>query len=124
MHRSSETIAAIATALAKAQGELKNPEKSLTATIHSPFPREEPRTFRYASLASGLGLQRLKALLHGLEIVAQPHAAYAGRRHGEPAFAQLVGDAHCPKAGCATASATMRPRSPATPGSRAPASCG
>ena len=97
MHRSSETIAAIATALAKAQGELKNPEKSLTATIHSPFPREEPRTFRYASLASGLGLQRLKALLHGLEIVAQPHAAYAGRRHGEPAFAQLVGDAHLPE---------------------------
>ena len=36
MHRSSETIAAIATALAKAQGELKNPEKALTATIHSP----------------------------------------------------------------------------------------
>ena len=34
--------AAIATALAKAQGELTNPEKSLTATIHSPFPREEP----------------------------------------------------------------------------------
>ena len=41
MHRSSETIGAIATALAKAQGELTNPEKSLTATIHSPFPREE-----------------------------------------------------------------------------------
>lgn len=58
MHRSSETIAAIATALAKAQGELKNPEKALTATIHSPFPREEPRTFRYASLASGLDIVR------------------------------------------------------------------
>ena len=58
MHRSSETIAAIATALAKAQGELKNPEKALTATIHSPFPREEPRTFRYASLASGLEIIR------------------------------------------------------------------
>ena len=41
MQRSSETIGAIATALAKAQGELTNPEKSLTATIHSPFPREE-----------------------------------------------------------------------------------
>jgi hypothetical protein len=58
MHRSSETIAAIATALAKAQGELTNPEKSLTATIHSPFPREEPRTFKYASLASGLEIVR------------------------------------------------------------------
>jgi hypothetical protein len=31
MHRSSETIGAIAAALAKAQGELSNPEKSLRA---------------------------------------------------------------------------------------------
>ena len=38
MHRSSETIGAIAAALAKAQGELTNPEKALTATIRSPFP--------------------------------------------------------------------------------------
>src|SRR6202521_5033911 len=50
MHRSSESIGAIAAALAKAQGELKNPEKSLTATIRSPFPCEGDRTFRYASL--------------------------------------------------------------------------
>jgi hypothetical protein len=61
MHRSSETIGAIATALAKAQFELANPEKSLTATIRSPFPREADRTFRYASLASGLDIVR-KAL--------------------------------------------------------------
>ena len=40
MQRCSETIGAIATALAKAQVELANPEKSLTATIRSPFPRE------------------------------------------------------------------------------------
>ena len=40
MQRSSETIGAIAGALAKAQIELANPEKSLTATIRSPFPRE------------------------------------------------------------------------------------
>ena len=40
MHRSSESIGAIAAALAKAQAELTNPEKSLTATIR-PFPREE-----------------------------------------------------------------------------------
>ena len=33
MHRSSETIGAIAAALAKAQGELSNPEKSLSAAI-------------------------------------------------------------------------------------------
>jgi ERF superfamily len=58
MHRCSETIGAIASALAKAQGELTNPEKSLTATIRSPFPREGDRTFRYASLASGLDIVR------------------------------------------------------------------
>ncbi len=61
MHRSSETIGAIAAALAKAQGVLANPEKLLTATIHSPLPREESKTFRYASLASGLDIVR-KAL--------------------------------------------------------------
>jgi hypothetical protein len=44
-----------------AQGELINPEKSLTATIRSPFPREADKTFRYASLASGLDIVR-KAL--------------------------------------------------------------
>jgi hypothetical protein len=58
MHRSSETIGAIAAALAKAQGELTNPEKCLSATIRSPFPREHDRTFRYASLASGLDIVR------------------------------------------------------------------
>jgi hypothetical protein len=58
MQRSSETIGAIAGALAKAQIELANPEKSLTATIRSPFPREGNRSFRYASLASGLDLVR------------------------------------------------------------------
>jgi hypothetical protein len=58
MHRSSETIGTIAAALAKAQGELVNPERTLTATVRSPFPREDPKTFRYASLASGLDIIR------------------------------------------------------------------
>jgi ERF superfamily len=56
MHRCSESIGAIAAALAKAQGELTNPEKSLTASIR--FPREGEKTFRYASLASGLDIVR------------------------------------------------------------------
>src|SRR6516162_9716590 len=55
MHRSSETIGAIATALAKAQAELSNPEKTLTATIPA---RGGERSFRYASLATGLDLVR------------------------------------------------------------------
>jgi hypothetical protein len=61
MQRSSESVGAIASALAKAQSELTNPEKSLVATIRSPFPREGDRTFRYASLSSGLDIVR-KAL--------------------------------------------------------------
>jgi hypothetical protein len=58
MQRSSSTIASLAAALAKAQGELVNPEKSLTATIRSDGPRGTEQTFRYASLASGLEIVR------------------------------------------------------------------
>ena len=61
MQHSSESIGAIAAALAKAQAEITNPEKSLTATIRSPFPREGDRTFRYAPLSTGLDIVR-KAL--------------------------------------------------------------
>src|SRR5260221_14484400 len=69
MHRSSETIGAIAAALAKAQGELTNPEKSLIATIRSPFPREGDRTFRYASLAAGLDIVRKGLSQHEIATV-------------------------------------------------------
>src|SRR3979490_1212431 len=58
MHRASESMGPIGGAPAKPQAELSNPEKSLTATIRSPFPRESDRTFRYASLASGLDIVR------------------------------------------------------------------
>jgi hypothetical protein len=61
MQRSSETIGAIAAALAKAQAELTNPEKSLVATIRASGPREPDQTFRYAALSSGLDIVR-KAL--------------------------------------------------------------
>src|SRR5271165_406858 len=61
MQRSSETIGAIAAALAKAQAELTNPEKSLIATIRASNPRENDQTFRYAALSSGLDIVR-KAL--------------------------------------------------------------
>ena len=58
MHRSSESIGAIAAALAKAQVDLANPEKSLTATISTPGPRGGDRSFRYAPLSSGLDIVR------------------------------------------------------------------
>src|SRR4051794_37070993 len=69
MPRSSETIGAIAGALAKAQIELQNPEKSLTATIQSPFPREGNRSFRYASLSTGLDLVRKSLGRHEIATV-------------------------------------------------------
>jgi hypothetical protein len=69
VHRSSESIGAIAAALAKAQGELTNPEKSLIATTRSPFPREGDRTFRYASLASGLDIVRKSLGQHEIATV-------------------------------------------------------
>jgi hypothetical protein len=61
VQRSSESIGAIAAALAKAQAELTNPEKSLVATIRASHPRDHDQTFRYAALSSGLDIVR-KAL--------------------------------------------------------------
>jgi hypothetical protein len=61
MQRCSESIGAIAAALAKAQADLTNPEKSLVATIRASNPREMDQTFRYAALSSGLDIVR-KAL--------------------------------------------------------------
>jgi hypothetical protein len=58
MHKSSESVAALASALAKAQAELVNPEKSLTATIRTGRPGEAERSFRYAPLSSGLDIVR------------------------------------------------------------------
>ena len=69
MQRSSESIGTIAAALAKAQLEIANPEKSLTATIRSPFPREGDRSFRYASLANGLDLVRKSLGRHEIATV-------------------------------------------------------
>ena len=58
MQRSSESIAKLASALAKAQIELVNPEKSLVGTIYPEGASQEGRTFNYASLASGLDIVR------------------------------------------------------------------
>jgi hypothetical protein len=58
MPRSSESVAALASALAKAQAELINPEKSLTATIRTGRAGEGERSFRYAPLSSGLDIVR------------------------------------------------------------------
>src|SRR5712691_5449477 len=58
MQRSSETIGTIAAALAKAQAQLVNPEKSLVGTIRSDQTSGPERSFRYAPLSSGLDIVR------------------------------------------------------------------
>src|SRR5262245_62085602 len=68
MHRSSESIGTIAAALAKAQTELTNPEKSLIGAIGSPF-RDDQRTFRYAPLSSGLDIVRKSLGRHEIATV-------------------------------------------------------
>ncbi len=78
MPRSSETVAALAAALAKAQAELVNPEKSLTAKIRTGRPAEGERSFRYAPLSSGLDIVRKTLGQHEIATVqttAIDHAA-------------------------------------------------
>jgi hypothetical protein len=58
MQRANETIGALAGALAKAQTELVNPEKSLVATIREEGSRRREQSFRYAPLSSGLEIVR------------------------------------------------------------------
>jgi hypothetical protein len=68
MHRSSESVAALAAALAKAQAELVNPEKSLIAIIRG-RPGEADRSFRYAPLSSGLDIVRKTLGQHDIATV-------------------------------------------------------
>ena len=58
MQRSSPSIAALATALAKAQIDLAKPEKSLIGTIEPQRGQGGARQFRYAPLSSGLEIVR------------------------------------------------------------------
>jgi hypothetical protein len=69
VQRSSESFAALAAALAKAQAHLVNPEKSLTATIAGGRPGEGARTFRYAPLSSGLEIVRKTLSEHELAVI-------------------------------------------------------
>jgi hypothetical protein len=57
MHRSSDNVAAIAMALAKAQTELSNPEKAMTGSVYNTRTGSR-QSFRYASLSSGLDIIR------------------------------------------------------------------
>jgi hypothetical protein len=69
VQRSSETIGTIAAALAKAQAQLVNPEKSLLGTIQSDGPTAGERSFRYAPLSSGLDIVRKTLSQHEIATV-------------------------------------------------------
>jgi hypothetical protein len=69
MQRSSETIGTIAAALAKAQAQLVNPEKSLVGTIRSDATGVGERSFRYAPLSSGLDIVRKTLSQHEIATV-------------------------------------------------------
>jgi hypothetical protein len=69
VQRSSETIGTIAAALAKAQAQLVNPEKSLTGTIRDDRTGAAERLFRYAPLSSGLDIVRKTLSQHEIATV-------------------------------------------------------
>ncbi len=70
MTTTSASVGALAEALAKAQIELINPERSLVGKIERTGSQSsQSQTFRYASLASGLEIIRKILGKHGLAIV-------------------------------------------------------
>jgi hypothetical protein len=69
VQRSSDTIGTIAAALAKAQAQLINPEKSLTGTIRTDGSGSTERSFRYAPLSSGLDIVRKTLSQHEIATV-------------------------------------------------------
>jgi hypothetical protein len=69
MQRCSERIGTIAAALAKAQAQLVNPEKSLMVTIRADGRRGTEQTFRYAPLSSGLDIVRKTLSQHEIATV-------------------------------------------------------
>jgi ERF superfamily len=79
VQRSSESFAALAAALAKAQAHLVNPEKSLTATIQPGRPGETARSFRYAPLSSGLEIVRKTLSEHEIAVIQTTAVDQASR---------------------------------------------
>src|SRR5215467_10089912 len=78
MQRSSETIGTLAAALAKAQAQLVNPEKSLIGTIRSDQGSGTERSFRYAPLSSGLDIVRKTLSQHEIATVQTTSIDEAG----------------------------------------------
>ena len=77
MHRSSETIASLAAALAKAQMALTNPEKSLTGTLPGNRADEPGRTFRHPIVGEG----PLRSFARSSVFPSHPSECGGGRAH-------------------------------------------
>src|SRR3954454_22130092 len=69
----SESIAQLASALAKAQTELVNPAKTLTGVIDRWGSGNEGQSYRYAPLSAGLDIVRKTLCKHELAIIQATH---------------------------------------------------
>ncbi len=69
MHQSSDSIASLAAALAKAQAELTNPERTQIATVELGESAAAGRSFRYAPLSSGLEIVRKTLGQHAIAVI-------------------------------------------------------
>jgi ERF superfamily len=92
MPRSSESVASLASALAKAQAELINPEKSLTATIRTGRPGDSERSFRYAPLSTGLDIVRKTLGQHEIATLQTTAIDTAGMVHLITTLAHASGE--------------------------------
>ena len=77
MQQSSSSIGSLAAALAKAQIELVNPEKSMVATIRTDGKGGGEQIFRYAPLSSGLDIVRKTLGKHEIAAVQATAIDYA-----------------------------------------------
>lgn len=78
MRSGSETIASLASALAKAQAELVNPAKTLTGRNDRWGTGREGRTYRYAPLSAGLDIVRQTLCRHELAVLQTTHVEREG----------------------------------------------
>ena len=72
MRASSDTIAQLAAAMAKAQSELVNPPKSLTAVLER-GNGSGAQSYRYAPLSSGLDIVRKSFGKYELALIQTTH---------------------------------------------------
>ncbi len=94
MHRSSESIAALAAAFAKAQSELTNPEKSLVGTIGTDRQGRGPETFdmprsRVGSTSSEKASSRSPRFRHQLHVPGNSLFTFFGESAERKQFSSM-----------------------------------